>query len=119
MPTTTKTIASYAVSALLLMTLSSASAAFCKRPSTPDIPDAELANNSEINQASRDVNAYLDQMSKYLRCEKSQSRVTVAERKMRQVVKQYNTMIEEYKVILAEYNKQKNQAPIVTAAITQ
>ena len=112
-----KTLITTTASAVLMMSIASASFAGCKRPPVPEFPDVELASHDEIKQASVDVNEYLKKTDSYLRCEKSGSRQTVAQRKMRKVVKQYNTMIEDYKVILAEYNK-SNKTAIVTASVT-
>lgn len=116
---TKKTLLTQTAGALLIISFASASFAGCKRPAEPSFPDVDLASQGEIQQASADVNSYLSKADKYLRCEKNSSRHTIAMRNMRKVVKNYNTLIEDYKLILAEYNESNKTASITASYSNQ
>ncbi|MDN3639708.1 hypothetical protein QWY82_12960 [Simiduia curdlanivorans] len=73
----------------------------CSRPTAPEIPDPATAVTPQMIKAKNDVQAYVDQAEKYLKCNISTAQHNSTVDEMKAVAEKFNQAVRDYKARMA------------------
>lgn len=72
-------------------------AAACEKPSAPALPDPETSVTAQMVKAQNDMNAWVDSVKNYLKCERNTRRHDDAVSELESQVEAFNKSIRLYK----------------------
>lgn len=75
--------------------------AACSRPSPPEIPDPDTAVTPQMIKAKNDVQAYVGEAEKYLKCNISTAQHNSMVDEMKETADKFNQAVRAYKARMA------------------
>ena len=80
--------------------------ASCEAPAAPEvIPDGSTARKEEMLTAKRDVEAYVQQVADYMKCEDNELKAQVAKARQTKIVDRFNAELREFKAASSPVKK--------------
>jgi hypothetical protein len=84
--------------------------AACQAPEAPEaIPDGRTADKAEMLAAKRNVEAYVQQVAAYVKCEQNDLKRDVAKARQTKIVDRFNSELREFKSVAS--------SPVRTASL--